>query len=265
MPITVEQKWQGSRLSGSNFDGSIDSEYYIRGTNDEFVARTNLDSATAATVGSLIKKDVNIDKRLGEEEWLGSVRWGMLERKDTGDSQFSFDTSGGSQRITQALSTIQKVAAAGTAPDFKGAIGVTENSVEGVDITVPVYNFEETHYIDAATVTAAYKNTLFTLTGQVNSLAFKGFSAGEVLFLGASGSARRHDQWEITFKFSASPNVTGLTVGPDISGVNKEGWDYLWVRYQDEEDGAANKLVRVPEAAYVERVYNRGDLNLLGI
>ena len=59
--------------------------------------------------------------------------------------------------------------------------------------------------------------------------------------------------------------MTGLTIGGGITGINKDGWDYLWVRYNDEEDAAAKKLVRRPEAVYVERVYLRADLNLLGI
>ncbi len=37
-----------------------------------------------------------------------------------------------------------------TAPNFGGAIGVTQDNVEGVDIYVPVYNFSETHHIDPA-------------------------------------------------------------------------------------------------------------------
>ena len=41
---------------------------------------------------------------------------------------------GGTQHITQSIATIQKYAPPGkTAPDFKGAIGVTHDSVEGVD------------------------------------------------------------------------------------------------------------------------------------
>ena len=248
------------------YDGTISSEYIVRGTNDEFVAWTALEAATTLIVGSLVKQDVNIDRRLGEFEWAGSVKWGMRERPDTNDSSFSFDTSGGNQHISQALQTVGAYAPPGkTVADYQGAIGVTDNGVEGVDVTVPVYNFEETHYLAIAVVDAAYKITVFTLTGKVNSVAFKGFAPGECLFLGASGSLRKHDQWEITYKFSASPNVTGLTIGGGITGINKDGWDYLWVRYNDEEDAAAKKLVRRPEAVYVERVYLRADLNLLGI
>jgi len=80
--------------------------------------------------------------------------------------------------------------------------------------------------------------------------------------LGASGSKRGDDEWEITFRFAASPNVTGLTVG-DITGVDKKGWEYLWVRYSDAEDQKV--LVKQPTAVYVEKVYESGSFAGLGI
>ena len=158
--------------------------------------------------------------------------------------RFSFDTGGVTAHITQSLATISRYAPSGTAPDCQGAIGVTSDSVEGTDITVPVYNFTETHYLPIATVTGAYKAALFQLTGKVNNAPFKGFATGEVLFLGASGSQRGADDWEITYRFAASPNVTGLAVGP-ITGINKKGWEYLWVRYADAED--QNVLVKATD------------------
>jgi hypothetical protein len=90
---------------------------------------------------------------------------------------------------------------------------VTPDRVEGTDITVPVFNFTETHYILNELVTPAYKLTLFNLTGKVNGGVFKGFAKGEVLFLGASGSKRGLDDWEITYRFAASPNVASLSLG----------------------------------------------------
>jgi hypothetical protein len=160
---------------------------------------------------------------------------------------------------------VGKYAAAGfSAPDFFGAIGVTDDRVEGTDITVPVFNFTETHYIEKALVTGAYKLALFNLTGKVNGSGFKGFAKGEVLFLGASGSKRGLDDWEITFRFAASPNVAGISLG-DIAGVSKEGWQYLWVRFIDDEDATAKALIKRPVAAYVEQVYPYGDFSNLGI
>ena len=140
-------------------------------------------------------------------------------------------------------------------------------SVEGVDITVPVFQFSETHYFTNDEVTPAYKGTLFSLTGKVNAGAFKGFQAGEVLFLGASGARRGtdpDDDWEITFRFAASPNASGISVG-DISGISKRGWEYLWVRYADQEDTGSHAIVKRPVAAYVERVYDEGSFAGLGI
>ncbi len=84
------------------------------------------------------------------------------------ESQFTFDTGGGSQHVSQSMATLDQYAAPGEiAPNFQGAIGVNQVQIEGTDITVPVYNFTETHFIDDAMVTGAYKAALFYLTGRV--------------------------------------------------------------------------------------------------
>ena len=82
--------------------------------------------------------------------------------------------------------------------------------------------------------------------------------------VGAAGTKRGGGDWEITYRFAASPNVTGLTIG-DITGINKKGWEYLWVRYADGVDAAAKALVKKPVAVYIEKVYAEGDFNLLAI
>jgi len=82
--------------------------------------------------------------------------------------------------------------------------------------------------------------------------------------LGASGSQRGDGAWEITFRFAASPNVTGLTIG-SITGIAKKGWEYLWVQYQDAEDTGAKCIVKRPAFVHVERVYDAGNYAGLGI
>ncbi len=150
------------------------------------------------------------------------------------------------------------------APNFHGAIGVNDDQVAGTDITVPVYNFTETHFVDDFLVTSTYKSNLFLLTGRVNNAVFKDFAKGELLFLGASGSKRGKEDWEITFRFAASPNIQDLTLGT-ILGIAKEGWQYLWVRFSDDEDSTSHTLIKRPVAAYVEQVYPYGDFGLLGL
>lgn len=260
MAITVEEKWD-SREVGTD---SAERRFIVRGTDDGPTAKVALDSVIPVLYAGLAYQHSRVE-RIAEEIWEGTVRYGQIERPETGDSSYQFDTGGGTQHITHSRQTVARYAPAGeTAPDFKGAIGVTEDSVEGVDIAFPTYNFSETHYIADTAVTGAYKATLFSLTGTVNDAPFKGFAAGEVLFLGASGSKRGQEDWEITFRFAASPNAINLTVG-EMTGIAKKGWEYLWVRYADDVDDVASELVKRPTAVYVEQVYPTGNFAGLGI
>jgi len=266
--ITVTEKFE-SRRSTTGDNPSAELVYTVRGTTDDIEARTATEAESPATYDGLPRQSVSVEP-VGEDHWDATVRYALTQSTppQTGDSAFSFDTGGGTQHITQSKATVGTYAASGTtAPDFQGAIGVTHDSVNGVDVTVPVYQFSETHYLPDSQVDSAYKGTLFALTGKVNAGSFRGFAAGELLFLGASGSRRgtgADDDWEITFRFAASPNVSGLSVGP-INGIAKQGWEYLWVRYADAEDTGAGAIVKRPVAAYVERVYESGNFGGLGI
>jgi len=271
--VEVREKFESRKLvktvTGTN--SSAELAYVVLGTDDDIAARDALEAGSPATYATLPRQSVQVEP-LGPKLWDGQVRYGHENNSNqiqTGESTFSFDTGGGTQHITQSLQTVGRFPASGqTAPDFKGAIGVTPDAVEGVDITVPVYQFSETHYKPDNQVTGTYKGVLFELTGRVNADTFKGFAPGEVLFLGASGSRRvqmgESADWEITYRFAASPNRTGLSIG-GISGISKKGWEYLWVRYVDRADPLAKALVKRPIAAYVERVYESGNFSGLGL
>jgi len=268
--ISVEEKVDSREVTtGDNASAVL--RYVIRGTADDGEAKSALADAAPESYDDLVRKGREVSPvfvDIGNPEgsvWEGVARYGRTPRPETGESEFSFDTGGGTQHITQSLATVGKHAAPGqTAPDFRGAIGVTGQSIEGVDIHVPVYNFVETHYLPAAYVTGSYKVTLFHLTGKVNDASFRGLSSGEVLFLGASGSARSGEDWEITFRFAASPNRRDIAVG-SITGIDKNGWEYMWVTYEDAEDEDSGRLVKRPVAVYVEQVYEYGDFSRLGI
>ena len=271
MPVIVTERLE-SRRSTTGENPSAELVYTVRGTDSDMTARSQAETASPASYDGMPRQSVTVEP-IGHELWDATVRYSPDTQQQstppqTGESTFAFDTGGGTQHITQSKQTVGTYAASGTtAPDFQGAIGVTQDAVDGVDITVPIYQFSETHYLPAAAVTNAYKGALFNLTGKVNSGGFRGFAAGEVLFLGATGARRGtgpDDDWEITFRFAASPNVTGLSVG-SINGISKKGWEYLWVRYADQEDTSANTIVKRPVAAYVERVYDQGSFGGLGI
>ncbi len=262
---TVIQTWDGAQIITAE-SPSIVSQYHVFDEPDEFLAEIALNAATPTTLGAWVKQSVSIDQRVGFNDWLGTVEWGKFETKEVGDSSFSFDTSGGTAHVQTSLATLSGTPAAGmpAAPDFKGAIGVTDSGVEGVDIVAPAYKFEETHFFDVAFVTQAYKLTLFALTGSWNNASFKGFAIGECMFLGASGALRDWTTWEITYKFAAQPNFINFVFGP-ITVPLKRGWDYVWARYREVEDAAAGHLARQAIAAYVEQVSPTGNLGLIGI
>jgi hypothetical protein len=201
-----------------------------------------------------------------DQIWLVTVNYGFSQSGNTNQTEYSFDTGGGSMKVTQTPSslTINKYAKSGTtAPDFKGAIGVDDNSVNGCDIVVPAYSFSMTKSMAASAVNNTYKAYLFNLTGKVNHATWNGYNQGEALFLGASGSKHgRSGNWEIAYKFSCNPNKTGIQIG-DITGIAKKGWEYLWVRYEKGVD--QNVLVQTPAAVYVHQVYEYGDFSLLGV
>ena len=66
----------------------------------------------------------------------------------------------------------------------------------------------------------------------------------------------------MTYHFAARPNETNVRIG-SIHGVSKRGWDYLWVKHGEEVVG--DRVLQVPEAAYVEQVYPEANFNALGI
>jgi hypothetical protein len=245
---------------------SIDLNYVILGTRDDVVARSFLADYTPTVYSSLLRQTLQL-KEVAPEVWECTVRYGAMKMPEAGDWKWEFDTTGGTQKITQSKQNIGNYAPAGKmAPDFKGAVGVTEDSVEGCEIIVPQFKWSETHQLEATVATWEYSQTLYNLTGKTNIEEFRGFGVKQVLFMGAKGSqsAKNPDLVELTFSFSASVDAVNLTIG-DVTSIAKKAWEYLWVRYGTVDDTAAKKLVKRPTSVHIERVYDSGDFSQLGI
>lgn len=229
--------------------------------------------AASRTVSGMVLDELEVTERVNKDTWKVKAIYKDEDSDDPDDpdedeetTSFAFDTGGGTMHRNQSIKTVSKVP--NDAPDFNGAIEVdNEGNVNGVDVTMPVLNFTETHTMNGSRVTTSYKKTIAALTGTVNSSGFRGFSAGEVLFLGASGTKRSkkpNAPWEITFRFAVSPNQSSLQVGK-LKVPNKRGWDYLWVRYADKVADNRKNVIKEPVAAYVEQVYPTGDFGNLGL
>jgi len=182
--------------------------------------------------------------------------------------RWSFDTTGGTIKLTTSKNTTRFPASGRTAPDFKGAIGVKNTGrdaePEGVDIVIPGLKLTATYKWPGGAKDMAYVKTVAGLTGRTNNATFYTYDIGELLFLGMTGELTPVGVQEFQYHFLASKNATGLTIG-DIASITKKGHEYLWVAFEAEQDASAKKLVQRPLAAYVERVYDPTDFAALDI
>lgn len=261
--MIVDERVESRRLVEAN-QSSAELSFRVAGTSCDSAAKAEIEAALAQmgildAYEGLARESIDlepqwVDTETDQGEWVATVRYGSQAAPKTGESEFAFDTGGGTQHITQSLGSRKYPL---EAPSNGGVIGARpDGGADGVDIVIPVYQFSETHYKPAGEINDTYRGTLFRLTGTVCSGEFRGLDGGECLFLGAAGARRGRGDWAITYRFAGSPNATDLAVG-DITGIRKDGWEYLWVRYENRVVGSGeHKVVTAwPKHVYVEQVY----------
>lgn len=254
--------------------------YILDGTSDDLAAKQAVKDSTATTYDNLYRQDIQVEPIIVDSValsgmWNVTVTYGMKPPKETGDNVFSFDMTGGTTHTSHAINHISSTATPANngkpAANWGGAINVNSETREvmGIDITIPVYNWTETIYIADSDV-SSHKAAYYACTGRTNNATFRGFAAGEVLFMGCSGTKRGNQQWEITFKFAASQNVADLcatwlsAVKPSVA-VPKKGWEYAWIVYDEKTDIAASRVVKLATEIHVEQVYVSADFSTMGI
>jgi hypothetical protein len=242
--------------------------YVLTGEADAVTARAYVIANTPKTFSTLYRKSVKME-HLGAGIWNADIEYATnsaAREPAAGNYNWSFDTTGQSRRITQGLQHIATYPSSGAPYNHHGAIGVTDNSVEGVDVPDKAFRWSETWQLALASYGFFYSSILGELTGRINASYFRGFPGGTVRFDGAAGAASREDQslLEITYNFTVSPSESGMTVG-SISGISKTGWDYLWVRYQQQDNATTKVTELTPVQVEVDRVSWAFNFSLLGI
>lgn len=289
MPLTWIEDGESRQATivrkGRKAQSTYKKSWKIFGTQDDTVLHADINTQLTANYaywqypgvsGMQLRAESYSVSYLGDDAWqltVDYVKDGVEDGPDPLKRSRSFDTTGGTQHITQAYpvgsgSTLDfERRFPSTATNMSGVIGVDDNGVNGVDIVVPQLQWQESYDVPNAYVTAAYIRSVASITGTVNAATFRGFQAGEVLFVGCTGSQEWDTQkgdgpWSLSYRFVASPNVTGQTIG-SITGVAKGGHDYLWVHYESGVSGQS--LIKQPKAVYVSKVYKDGDFSILGI
>lgn len=267
MTITVDLDYSNDFQVG---DGEQQLTYNVRGTSDESEAYFSLVSQALPVYNGRFAYSATI-RRIADDVFQATVGYKAATPEqrqnfgqDGGGSSLQFEIGTETLHITQSKSTVSKTTAtARPAADHKGAIGVSSEGIEGCDVLVGNLTWSETHTYPLSAINQAYLASLSQVVATMNANSFRGFSRGEVLFLGATGGvSEQKPQWELTYRFAMSPNQTNIVVG-DITVPSKLGWDYLWIEYLAQSDDSAKRVAQRPYAAYVERVYDFSDFGKL--
>lgn len=175
-----------------------------------------------------------------------------------------FDTTGGKLTVNRSLGTFGRFVEPGApaAVQYFGIINWDGDKAGTTETVFQQFSFEETHYFHQDFITGAYKVLLFDYTAKVNNATFRGFKKGECLFLGASGSKRGTENWEIVYKFECRPNLTNVVID-NVTVPSIEGWSYRWETYRMETIG--NRKIPRCDQVNVEQLYEYRDLRNLGI
>lgn len=185
---------------------------------------------------------------------------------DEPEPSYSFDTSGGSEHITRAIAQNHYPSTAKDANKFIGWNGKSGDDCEisGMDIVVTNMRESYTRIIKKSKIDNAFKRSLARVTGKVNKTAFKGWAAGEVLFLGASYSATEDDRKvSVTYNFAIRENEPAQTIG-GIEIPAKKGWWAVWQMAKTEMLAGKKPSLNI-EGIYFAQVYKEVDFGILGI
>jgi hypothetical protein len=222
----------GKRERGNDYERRT---YLVTEATDPATAITSALSLAPTAIGIWYRSAAVASETKRQDVYEITVTWSP--RSPTSGSaprrtKTEFDFGSETQRIKYAYATTAyKRTTSPALPDvdLNEAINWKKGEgVEGVDIPSPTFSVRITNQYAASEVGANYFAALAAARCTVNSDPFWGWEAGEVLFLGATGSHDEGEQypWTITFSFAFNDNVTDADL-PGITGVAKKGWEYL--------------------------------------
>lgn len=182
----------------------------------------------------------------------------------------AFDCGGAPKRLNYSSKPPRKAySAEGYSKDPGGAIGwngKTGPECEIAGIEIPIGEMRETYtkVMSRGKLTVDFKRKVNRLVGKVNSTAWKGWEAGEVMFMGASYTAplKGTTRVTVTFNFTVRENEKDAKVN-GISCGSRKGFEAIWAVPSSK---SANNLQKVDvDAVYISEVCESADFGILGL
>lgn len=196
------------------------------------------------------------------------------KQRQVGDERWAFEASTGEITATTALeqvAVVDETTGAALTPYIADQIGWNgkfgaESACAGVSVYAPSTRLTCRRTVAAATAqTQTFEQNIVDLQRHVNSSTFHGYSAGQVLFLGASVSEEYYNDdgdllVDVNYSFAVRANEAATVIG-QVTLPAKNGWDYAWTITAFDPVTGKNETV----AGVVSRVYDTADLTTLGI
>lgn len=264
----------GTGTGGDGFDPAIEDDDPNFDPNDDnqaldYVERKIPDSRLITSGGLvyiLLRQKISIENRT-DTIFTARVEY-STDELPSNQCKISYTTKGNTETITQSLEVMSSARSDGidfNPPDNKGAIGITENAIEGASVETKGLEFSITFYLDSSVAHSfSYVNTLYNLSKSMNDAPIFGFAIGEVLFRGANSSGSLGEKVPVTLDFRGIPNDNGTIVeGFEDFPLFKLGHDLLDYVYDKEWFPNEQDTIRTPKFRYVHRVYPLKDLTAL--
>ena len=252
---------------------SVEIRYIVFEAADEDTALTAVLGVAAKELNELPLDSIEIDERCGDQTFKINSLYktedisssgGGDDDDDDEDPTISFDCGGGSKHLLYSLA--QKKVFGDKDPG--GAIGWNGKTGDDCEITgvdIPTAQLRETYTVQmrVSKLSTSYKKKVAALVGKVNSGTFKGWSAGEVMFLGMSYStpAKKAKKVTVTFNFAIQPNESKVKVGG--KSVSKKGFEYVWAISKTVANNGTPKMQ--VDGIYVDQVCEYASFSSLGL
>lgn len=258
---------------------SIDKYGACTGVEIPYIAfnATDEDDALSATLAiapqvynGLMLETIEIDTRENDTTYRTNAVYKTPDTSDDNNdddvSTASFSCGGGTKHITHGIK--QTIAFGDKNPG--GLIGWNgkpgpESEASGLDIPIAQLKETYTRIMRLSQLSTSFKRKVASLVGKVNSGSFKGWSPGEVMFLGMSYStpAKKATQVTVIFDFAVQMNETNAKVGGKT--VSKKGFEYAWCLSKTEVDPIFGLTKVITEAIYVDQVCEYASFSELGL
>ena len=215
---------------------------------------------------------------LYEKESAGGGDYSYGSRDTDYISSYNFDCGGGQRHITHSKKQeiIDGDIDPGGAIGWNGKYG-SESQIAGVDIPAAQPRESYTRVMPKDKLTIAFRRKAASLVGSVNSTPFKGWEAGEVMFLGCTyninykknskkqdSSAEKTDLVSVTYNFAIQVNESTFEMNNKTYTRKKKGHEYIWSISETivKENNPPSLEVK---GIFIDKICEEADFNELGL